>query len=153
MGMKIKRITLNSSQWRRGWRRRRKKTVTSCKNLRDLDLHISLSLSLSKRRLETKLRDGLISWQSKSHIFSLRYASLTNFKRYIPSASPLWFTSDIFLNFDSNHIFLTKTGIYLLTTTKISFTSGIQLHRIQIASGKESHLSVALRSLHLSVSL
>ena len=57
--------------------------VTSCKTFGDfkLDLHFSLSL-VSKRRLETKLRDGLIHLQSELHILSLRYVLLTNSKGY-----------------------------------------------------------------------
>ena len=52
----------------------------SCKNFGDLDLH--MSLSLVKRRFETKLRDGLISSQSGLDIISLQYAPLTNCKKY-----------------------------------------------------------------------
>ena len=98
------------------WRRKRKKKVASCKIFGDSDLHISLSLSLGKWRFETKLRDGLISLQSGLHILLLRYAPLTNCKRYpvfkvsIRCLTSLGFGQTHYLNralmrFDSNPSF------------------------------------------------
>ena len=59
--------------------RRGKKKVTLVKLL---GIRILTFLSLGKWQFETKVRNGLISLQSGLHILYLRYAPLTNCKRY-----------------------------------------------------------------------